>query len=134
MKKAARQETLEEAAIRLENERHTRRLIEIRTISKRLQALQGYTAALAAAGVNLQADQISLNAFDKHVELAKGFMENEYGTAALTVFESHGFKKSDVLDCQNFTLVRVVKGSLRIQMAIEKARAAHGVLASAQTA
>lgn len=121
MRNAARKETLEEAAIRLENQRHAHRLKEIKTISKRLQDLQAYVPALEAAGVTLHAADIRVCWHKGPIELMQGFMNTRAALAALDVFTSHGFKEAERRQYACYATVVVQKGYLKVRLVFDQA-------------
>lgn len=120
MRNAARKETLEEAAIRLENQRHAHRLKEIKTISKRLQDLQAYVPALKEAGVTLHADDIRVCWHKGPIGLMQGFMDTRTALAALGVFTAHGFKEADRHQYTCYATVVVQKGNLKVRLVFDQ--------------
>lgn len=120
MKQPPRNETLEQAAIRLESERHADRLRQIKAMSARLKALQPYVPALEAAGVMLYASDIRVLGSQKPLHLMEGFFNRNKIKTALEVLKLHGFKEVKRDDYRSYTTFVLGKGHLQISLSLDK--------------
>jgi hypothetical protein len=120
MKKPPQNETLEQAAIRHENERHAHRLREIKAISARLKALQNYVPELKAAGVNLYGGSITVLGSQKALRLFDGFFNRTRVLTTLEVLKRHGFKEIKRDDHRSYTDIVIGKGHLHVHLSLDK--------------
>lgn len=120
MKQPPRNETLEQAAIRLESERHAYRLREIKAMSARLKALQPYVPALEAAGVMLYAADIKVLGSQKPLHLLDGYFNRRKVKTTLEVLKLHGFKEIKRDDYRSYTTFVLGKGHLQISLSLDK--------------
>lgn len=120
MKQPPRNETLEQAAIRLEGERHAGRLRQIKAMSARLKALQPYVPALEAAGVMLYASDIKVLGSQKPLHLMEGFFNRSKVKTALEVLKLHGFREIKRDDYRSYTTFVLGKGHLQISLSLDK--------------
>lgn len=120
MKKPPQNETLEQAAIRLEGERHAWRLREIKAMSARLKALQPYVPALEAAGVTLHAADIKVLGRMKPLHVLDGYFNRRQVKTTLEVLTRHGFKEIKRDEHRSYTDIVIAKGHLQIRLTLDK--------------
>jgi hypothetical protein len=120
MKKPPQNETLEQAAIRLESDRHAWRLREIKAMSARLKALQTYVPALEAAGVKLHAADIKVLGRQKPLHLLDGYFNRRQVKTTLEVLTHHGFKEIKRDEMVSYTVYIIAKGHLQIRLSLDK--------------
>lgn len=123
MKKPPIKETLEQAAIRIENARHAHRLKEIKRMSFSLNALQPYVEVLEQAGVKLHPSEFSMG-HGGAVKILHGFFNRLAATKALTALAAQGFKEIKADDYDSYTLHTLQKGRLKVVIDVDKPRGA----------
>lgn len=123
MKKPPKNETLEQAAIRRENERHAGRLAEIKAMSARLRLLQPYVAVLKAQGIELYPEEVRAYR-SKPLHVMQGFFNSRNVQRAIDTLKAHGFKEVEVRDNANCisTVIILGKGHLQLSFDLDKPR------------
>jgi hypothetical protein len=122
MKKPAKPETLYQAALRQEQERHDHRTKQLLQFKNRLDALTPYLEALKAAGVQIWPAEMLFAR--KAITLFPGFFNSVKTQKAMAVMTEHGFKEISRKDYGSYDSVVLAKGHVHLDFHVDKPRAA----------
>lgn len=123
MRKPPKNETLQQAAIRLAHEKLAGRLADIKTMSARLRLLQPYVPILKAKGIEIYPGKVEFLG-RKPLRLFDGFFNSRQVQLAIDTFKEQGFKEieSERREYSTHTHIVLGKGHLQVCFDLDKPR------------